>query len=371
MINYYKLYYALEHAYTSLSRHLPGGYALPPLQVVFELTYRCNLKCQFCYQRRQVDHLGVRAADKARELTADQIKGIIRQTPLWSLIVFTGGEPLLRKDALEIITYAARKRRCHIVTNGTYITPEVAEALVNSGVMSVGVSLDGDKELHDTVRGIPGTFERALRAMREVQRVRAAKGRKWPLLNVKTVICHSNVDHLQRIVAIAEDVQADFCTFQMMNNSIYLSGLMPNDDLSLYAARPEPINDFDLAALEREWALLIEPREKKPIIRFIPALSLDEYAMHYDNRTNPKQYWCQTPWATANISAYGDVFPCLNYCIGSLRTDGLAKVWNNKRFRTFRQALKRNGLFLGCVGCCDLKGPLAYTQAASGRREWQ
>jgi len=355
MINYYKLYYALEHAYTSLSRYLPGGYALPPLQVVFELTYRCNLKCQFCYQRRQVSQLGVRATDRARELTADQIKQIIRQTPLWSLIVFTGGEPLLRKDSLEIVAYAARKRRCHIVTNGTYITPEVAEALVDSGVMSVGVSLDGDKDLHDMVRGIPGTFERALGAMKSIRRVRAEKGRKWPLLNVKTVICHSNVDHLRRIVAIAEEVQADFCTFQMMNNSVYLSGFTPNDDLSLYAARPESIEGFDLAALERELAALVQPREDKPIIRFIPALSPGEYVMHYDNRINPRDYFCQTPWATLNISAYGDVFPCLNYSIGSLRTDRLAKVWNSGRFRAFRQAIRRNGLFPGCVGCCDLR----------------
>lgn len=355
MIDYYKLYYALEHFYTNISRHLPGGYALPPLQVVFELTYRCNLKCDFCYQRRQVDQLGVRASDKARELAVDEIKGVIRHTPLWSLITFTGGETLLRKDALEIITYAAQKRRCHIVTNGTYITTEVAEVLVDSGLMSVGISVDGDKKLHDEIRGVPGTFERALHGMKEIQRFRVKKGRKWPLLNVKTTISHSNVAHLQRVVAIAEESQVDFCTFQMMNNSICLSGLTPNDDLSLYTARPDPIEDFDLAALKQELAALVQPRKKKPIIRFIPDLSPDEYIMHYDNRINPKDYWCQTPWATLNISAYGDVFPCLNYYIGSLRTEGLAEVWNNARFQAFRRALRRNGLFPGCIGCCDLR----------------
>jgi MoaA/NifB/PqqE/SkfB family radical SAM enzyme len=355
MIDYYKLYYTLEHVYTSISRHLPGCYALPPLQVVFELTYRCNLKCQFCYQRRQVDQLGVRASDKARELTADEIKETIRHTPPWSLVVFTGGEPLLRKDALDIITYAAKRRRCHIVTNGTYITTEVAEALVDSGIMSVGISLDGGKELHDMIRGVPGTFERALQAMRDIHRFRVDKRRKWPLLNVKTTISHSNVGRLQQVVAIAEEIPADFCTFQMLNNSVYLSGLTPNDDLSLYTTKPEPIEDFDLAALKQELAALVQPREKKPIIRFIPDLSPEEYVMHYDNRINPKDYWCRTPWATLNISAYGDVFPCLNYHVGNLQTEGLAKVWNNARFRAFRQAIRRHGLFPNCVGCCDLQ----------------
>ena len=355
MVDYYKLYYGLERAYTGLSRHLPGGYALPPLQVVFELTYRCNLKCQFCYQRRQVDRFGARVTDKAQELSAEQIKGIIRQTPLWSLIVFTGGEPLSRRDALEIITYAARKRRCHIVTNGTMITPDVAKALVNSGVMSVGISLDGDRELHDSVRGVPGAFDRVMRATKEVQRVRAVNGRKWPLLNIKTVICHSNVDCLHRVVDLAEEVQADFCTFQMMNNSVYLSGLTQNDDLSLYAARPDQVEDFDVDALKRELAALVRPRDEKPVIRFIPNPSPDEYVMHYSNCFDPGGYFCQTPWATVNISAFGDVFPCLNYRIGSLRTDSLVKLWNGDRYRAFRQAIKRHGLFPNCIGCCDLR----------------
>lgn len=354
-MDYYKLYYTLERLYAGISRHLPGGYALPPLQVVFELTYRCNLKCHFCYQRRQVDQLGVRASDKVRELSTDEIKHIVHRTPLWSLIVFSGGEPLLRKDALEIISYATQKRRCHIVTNGTYITTEMAEALVDVGVMSLGISLDGDQQLHDAIRGVPGTFEKALQAVRSIQRFRTEKRRKWPLVNIKTTISYSNIDRLQRIVAIAEEVHADFCTFQMMNNSIHISGLATNDDLSSYAAKPDPFENFDLAALERQLATLAQPRDGKPIIRFIPDLSLHEYVMHYSNSIKPENYWCQTPWATLNISAYGDVFPCLNYYIGNLRTDGLAGVWNNARFRAFRQVLRRKGLFPACIGCCDLR----------------
>lgn len=353
-MNYYKLYQALEHLYTGISRHVPGGYALPPLQVLFELTYRCNLKCQMCYQRRQVEQLGVRGGDKARELSADEIKRIIRRTPVWTLIVFTGGEPLVRKDALDVITYAARKRRCHIVTNGTFITADSAKALVDAGVMSVGISLDGDQEVHDAIRGIPGTFERTQQAMKNIHRFRVEKGHKWPLINVKTTISHSNVGHLQRIVAIAEEVQADFCTFQMMNNSINFGGLMTNDDLSPYAVRPEPIESFDLAALEQELDELIKPRPRKPMVRFLPDLSPNEFVRHYDNRIKPRDYSCHTPWTTLNISAYGDVFPCLNYYIGNVQREGLAKVWNNARFRTFRRAIRRNGLFPNCIGCCDL-----------------
>jgi len=357
MINAYTLYYTLERLYTNIARHLPGGYALPPLQVVLELTYRCNLKCEMCYQRRQVDQLGIRHIDKARELSADEIKQLVRGTPWWSLIVFTGGEPLLRQDALDIITYTARRRRCHIVTNGVAlgVEPEMAAGLVEAGVMSVGISLDGDRATHDTIRGIPGTFDKTLRGMQTLQRIRRERRRVWPLINVKSVITHANVAQLRQIVALAAESGADFCTFQMQNNSIYLSGLMPNRDLSLYAARPDPIVDLDVAALQQELASLTARQTERPIVRFIPDLPLADYILHYENRADPADYLCQTPWATLNISAYGDVFPCLNYAIGNVREKSLACLWNNSRFRAFRRALRANGLFLGCVGCCDLR----------------
>lgn len=353
MMNLYKLYYSLERLYTAVSRRLPGGFAFPPLQVVFELTYRCNLKCDFCYQRRQVDQLGVRSHDRAGELSAKEIKRVIRQTPLWSLIVFSGGEPLLRKDALDIIQYAARKRRCHLVTNGTYISSEVAEAIVDAKVMSVGISLDGDQKIHDMIRGIEGTYDRVCRAIEHLQHFREKSTNRWPMLNIKTTISQANVAHLREIVALAQEMQVDFCTFQMLNNSINISGLRTSRDFVPYGTRPDPIEDFDIATLERELRILNQPR-KKPTVRFIPDLSIGDYISHYDNRLALSEYECRTPWATLNISPYGDVFPCLNYLVGNVRTEGLAHLWNNDKYRVFRRTLK-TGLFPNCIGCCDLQ----------------
>ena len=68
MLNLYVLYRLAERLYTGFSRHLPGGYALPPLQMVIELTYRCNLKCDFCFQRRQMEQMHVRPGGPTQEL---------------------------------------------------------------------------------------------------------------------------------------------------------------------------------------------------------------------------------------------------------------------------------------------------------------
>ena len=355
MTNYYKLYYALERFYTSVSRHLPGGYALPPLQVVFELTYRCNLKCSFCYQRRQVDQFGLRAGDKALELSLEEIRQVIAQTPPWSLIIFTGGEPFVRSDFLDILAYATRKRRCHFVTNGALITPEIARAVVDLRVLSVGFSVDGDRAIHDRVRGVHGTFDRATEAMRAVRQYRQSAGRRWPLINLKATITESNVRDLGHIVKVARQAGADYCTYQIVNTSLLTSGLQLSDEMAPYFAHPDLIEEFDLEALQGQLQYLGQVRsDSEPVIRFSPNIPPGEIVAHYANKLDVRSYTCYAPWSGVNVSAYGDVFPCFNYRIGSLRENTLRALWNGPRYRAFRQTLTRKGLFAGCVGCCDL-----------------
>lgn len=355
MIDWYTWYRLAERLYTGFSRHLPGGYALPPLQMVIELTYRCNLKCDFCFQRRQVDQLHLRPGGVAQELGLEEIQRIIAQTPPWSLIIFTGGEPFVRSDILEILAYAARKRRCHVVNNGTRITPEIARALVDLQVLSVGFSIDGDQAIHDGIRGVPGTFDRAIGAMREVRRYRESTGRRWPLINFKTTITESNVRGLTKIAELARQAGADYHTYQIVNTSLLISGLQLSDEIKPYGVPPDPIENFDVEALQRQLQRLRQIRsDGGPTIRFLPNLPIDEIVSHYTNRLDVRSYTCFAPWSGMNVSPYGEVFPCFNYRIGSLRENSLRALWNGPRYRAFRQTLKKNGLFPGCVGCCDL-----------------
>ncbi len=355
MLDLYTLYHFAERLYTGFSRHLPGGYALPPLQMVIELTYRCNLKCGFCFQRRQMEQLHLRRGGTAQELSLEEIQQIIAQTPPWCLIIFTGGEPFVRSDILDILAYAARKRRCHFVTNGALITPEAARALVDLGVLSVGFSIDGDRATHDRVRGVPGTFDRAIAAMREVRQHRQNTRRRWPLIGFKITITASNVRDLTHIIEMARQAGVDYCTYQIINTSLLTSGLQLSDEMTPYFACPDPIEGFDLEALEGQLRRLDQMRsDGAPAIRLSPNIPRGEIVAHYANELDVRSYTCYAPWSGVNVSAYGDVFPCFNYRIGSLRESTLQALWNGPRYRAFRQALRRRGLFAGCVGCCDL-----------------
>ena len=133
--------------------------------VVWNITKRCNLKCIHCYA-----HAKATPADN--ELTTDEGKALIDDLAAFGspVILFSGGEPLMREDLPELAEYAVSKgMRAVISTNGTLITPEVAKKLKEIGLSYVGISLDGMEKTHDHFRGQKGSFQAALEGIKNCQ----------------------------------------------------------------------------------------------------------------------------------------------------------------------------------------------------------
>ena len=127
-----------------LERRLGRGRALAPYAVSFWLTRRCNLNCGMCWvehSRRLEGDAYLRARD---ELTLGELKNVVDDIARWRpRIGVTGGEPFLRRDALDFIAYVkSRGLRCGANTNGTFLGRD-AEALVDVGLDSIMVSVDG------------------------------------------------------------------------------------------------------------------------------------------------------------------------------------------------------------------------------------
>lgn len=132
-----------------------------PLMTAFNVTFRCNLRCSYC----GVDQL------EYTELSADQQKAMLRELHAlggrW--VTFSGGEPLLRKDLLDVIDYAVDTLGMHVFlsSNGRFV-PKYIDRLTK--VDKISISLDGPPDVHDAVRG-EGAFQRAVDA------IVAARGR--------------------------------------------------------------------------------------------------------------------------------------------------------------------------------------------------
>ncbi len=130
--------------------------------VVWNTGRRCNLRCMHCYSGSD-NQRGSNELNRAEGLALiDDLAGY--GVPV---ILFSGGEPLLRPDLLELITHARRRGiRAVLSTNGTLITRDMAARLQDAGVAYVGISLDGIGATHDRFRGVPGAFSRALKGIR-------------------------------------------------------------------------------------------------------------------------------------------------------------------------------------------------------------
>ena len=152
--------------YGRSSRHLPpqmlqfSSDATPI--VVWNSTNRCNLNCRHCY---------ICAEDReyAGEFTTDEAKAFIddlagMRVPV---LLFSGGEPLVRQDLFELGAYTIAKGiRPVISTNGTLITQQMAKRIKDTGFQYVGVSVDGNEEVHDYFRGKKGAFQETLAGIR-------------------------------------------------------------------------------------------------------------------------------------------------------------------------------------------------------------
>lgn len=133
--------------------------------VVWNIGRRCNLHCVHCYSQS-------RDQEYSDELTTVEGMALIDDLAEFGVpvILFSGGEPLMRPDIYNLIAHARELgMRAVISTNGTLISPDVAAKLKDFGLSYVGVSLDGLEETNDRFRGVRGAFERALAGIRNCQ----------------------------------------------------------------------------------------------------------------------------------------------------------------------------------------------------------
>jgi len=133
--------------------------------VVWNITRRCNLKCIHCYAQ-------AKDASFENELSTDEGKSLIDDLADFGapVLLFSGGEPMVRPDLPELAEYAVKKgMRAVISTNGTLITAEKARLLKEIGLSYVGISLDGMEDVHDRFRGVKGAYKKALEGIENSQ----------------------------------------------------------------------------------------------------------------------------------------------------------------------------------------------------------
>ncbi|RDV84640.1 radical SAM/SPASM domain-containing protein [Ammonifex thiophilus] len=170
--------------------------------VVWNSTRACNLRCRHCYASATPGPApGEMTTEEARKF----IQGLAEaKVPV---LLFSGGEPLLRPDFFELVDYArSLGLRPVVSTNGTLIDRPVARKLKELGVGYVGISLDGLQEFNDRMRGVPGAFEAALRGIRACREVGQRVGLRF-------TITKDNYQEIPKIFDLVEEEGIDRVCF--------------------------------------------------------------------------------------------------------------------------------------------------------------
>jgi Fe-coproporphyrin III synthase len=191
----------------------------PPV-IIWNVCKHCNMTCPHCYaaasQRPAPTDLNtVESLQLIDSLAAAGVK----------ILIFSGGEPLLRDDLFSLLQYAHMAGIApHLSTNGTLIDSEVAHSLAGSGVRYVGISIDGPRAFNDSYRGLEGGYDAALEGLRCAKEAGLKTGLRMTLIR-------RNLTHLAEMHAVACSVGAD---------RFYVSHL-------LYSGRGKALAEEDLS----------------------------------------------------------------------------------------------------------------------------
>ena len=320
--------WAWRHYADSEARH-------PRLTYLFwEATLGCNLACRHCGSDCH------RSTDTSSELTRDEVVTAFEQVahdfnPKRVFLAVTGGEPLTRPDLFDVMgRLSAIGFPWGMVTNGWCMDEQAVEACRRTHMRTCVVSLDGaTAESHDWLRG-KGSFDRAVEAIRLLQR-----GRFLRDLQVTSTFHRRNINEMDAMYDLLR---------QLGVKDWRLVSVFPN-------GRAQRQSDFMLAPQELK-RLMDFIVEKRSLPRPMKVSYGDEgfLGCEYERRVRDYYYLCQAGIRVASILANGDISGCPNIprslVQGNVRQDRLKTIWETQ-FQKFRdRSWMRQG---ACAACHD------------------
>lgn len=350
-MNYSSLFDSLRNFYTSLSYNDKYGRAKIPFRYFLELTYRCNLQCPYCY---------VGTERNKQELTTDEWKKVINQIPFYGIVTLVGGEPLIRKDFIEILEAVSKRvwGKTHVVSNGILINDEIIKAFIKYHLLLLSVSLDGYGENHNKNRGKDGIFDKIIS---NLENLKSQKPRQ--MVDIKTIVLENNLDDLVKLYKLCDKMGFEFLSISFLRNNHWKqNSVLQESFISEFTANYPIKLYFDMEHFKEVYKEIASLKGKTKL-RFSPKFEyLDNpldgmekfFNLPEDTPTTDIYLPCTYPYNNMMINPEGFVYPCLSMKIGNVKDKSLKELFNDPKYCCFRKNLKASGgTFGACQLCCE------------------
>jgi AdoMet-dependent heme synthase len=313
-----------------------------PLLVIWEVTQACDLACVHCRASAQSER-------HPSELTTEQGYRLLDEIRSFGdpLMVFTGGDPLKRPDLYDLVRYSVKiGLRTNVTPSATpLLTAEAIRNLKDAGIARMAISLDGpDAATHDDFRGIPGTFDRAMFALHEAQRIGLDT-------QLQTTVTRRNMHRLPEIAEIAREVGTKMWSLFFL----------------IVTGRAESADDLRADEYEKVFEFMYELSKSAPYgIKTTEAMHYRRYVaqrIKAEHGVNENPNAKGMAWRTAGVSDgkgfvfvshTGEIFPSGFFPVsgGNVLNESLTDVYRNSDlFLTLRDTRKRHGK----CGICEYR----------------
>jgi radical SAM protein with 4Fe4S-binding SPASM domain len=364
-----------------------------PTFVQLRVTNLCNLRCKMCGQwgetgifRSQSGSAaatdGVAERERIRELIGlqrqlalpDYVRLLDELAPAKPIISLFGGEPLLFPDILPLVHEIKRRGlTCTVITNGGRLEA-LARDLVEAGIDSIAVSIDGPPEVHNQIRGSGDSFEKAEAGIRAVARWRRDLGRALPMTIAILPVTELNIDAMPRAVEVLRALPLDTINVglrwfvpegvgaeyeRVMREEFGVAATswkgFEFDAASIPAAKAQQTAELVrlLKGLRRRRYL--DSTLGRPWTSFVPEVPAERVPDYFaDFGQTFGHRMCPVAWYFAQVEPDGEVTFCgdfPDYFIGNVRRQTFREIWTGEKARKFRTKLAKEPLPI-CARCC-------------------
>jgi radical SAM protein with 4Fe4S-binding SPASM domain len=315
----------LSYGEFSADLHQRQGGQRSPMQVSIEVTRRCPLECQHCYNNLPMGDQDARSREMTKEEHFRMLDELVEMGCFW--LLYTGGEIFARKDFLEIYTYAKQKGfLITLFTNGTLINEKIADYLVEWPPFAIEITLYGrTKETYEALTQIPGSYEKCLRGIGMLRE----RGLPLKLKTVATSVNKHEVSSMQHFAE--EELGVDFKFDAQINPRIDCS----QSPLAVRLSPEEVVAlDFHNPGRAGEYRRLAERDLESP-----PNLAQSE-----------TMYACGGGMNSFAVNAYGEIGICVisQQETFSVREASVRRVWEESLLRL---RMRKRTQVTKCIEC--------------------